>query len=357
MSFRMPILHIGFIPPPVGGLSIHIERLHKRLLAEGLHSLIWDYSEEIKDNPLVRNIHWHSLPFHLLGRIRKPTLYHVHGSNSVTLLMVCLALFISPRSRLIWALHNSRFDKELSSRLFLIRPLLHILSTRAIIVVDNLDNINKIRNMGIKNETLCIPEHISLPCSEINAHLPDDLEEFLKLHKTILAATITAPIFYEGVDLYGIDLLLSLGERLKKENVNFGLVVTVLRPDFGDRSYFRRIKNEIENQGLNPHFKIIEKPLPSLLPLLNRAQIVLRPTYSDGNSMLVNEALSLGKKVVASDCAPRPDGCVLFRNRDFEDFNCAVLDCMKGKSSNLSNIPKDNFPEFLKLYKSVLLER
>lgn len=46
----------------------------------------------------------------------------------------------------------------------------------------------------------------------------------------------------------------------------------------------------------------------------------LRPTNTDGDSFSIWEALYLGIPVIASDATQRPDGCVLFKNRNLDDL-------------------------------------
>ena len=53
---------------------------------------------------------------------------------------------------------------------------------------------------------------------------------------------------------------------------------------------------------------------------MEEADIVLRPTNFDGDSLTVREALMLGKPIVASDVVVRPAGTTLFENRNTDDL-------------------------------------
>lgn len=53
---------------------------------------------------------------------------------------------------------------------------------------------------------------------------------------------------------------------------------------------------------------------------LARCSVFVRPTLKDGDSIALREALALGKTVVASDAAPRPPNCILFRSGDIQDL-------------------------------------
>jgi glycogen(starch) synthase len=50
------------------------------------------------------------------------------------------------------------------------------------------------------------------------------------------------------------------------------------------------------------------------------SQVFIRPTFEDGDSISVREALSLGVPVVASRVGMRPDGAILFHPGDVEDL-------------------------------------
>ena len=53
---------------------------------------------------------------------------------------------------------------------------------------------------------------------------------------------------------------------------------------------------------------------------MKRLTLFLRPTYFDGDSLSVREALALGVPVVASATDFRPDGVITFRIGDLQDF-------------------------------------
>ena len=56
------------------------------------------------------------------------------------------------------------------------------------------------------------------------------------------------------------------------------------------------------------------------LELMSRSDVFLRPTLSDGDSISVREAISLGVPVVASRIGARPAGATLFESGNVEDL-------------------------------------
>jgi len=52
------------------------------------------------------------------------------------------------------------------------------------------------------------------------------------------------------------------------------------------------------------------------LALMSRSAVFVRPTFRDGDSISVREAVSLGVHVIASNVGTRPDGVLLFEPGD-----------------------------------------
>ena len=72
--------------------------------------------------------------------------------------------------------------------------------------------------------------------------------------------------------------------------------------------------------------------------------------------MTVLEALSAGTPVVASDCVGRPEGTLLFKNRDLADLLSKVsktLDGLEEAKGPWGKVPKPNNAEKIEaLYRS-----
>jgi glycosyltransferase involved in cell wall biosynthesis len=61
------------------------------------------------------------------------------------------------------------------------------------------------------------------------------------------------------------------------------------------------------------------------LALMARSSAFVRPTFQDGDSISVREALALGVPVVASNVGTRPEGVMLFAAGDVEGLANAVV--------------------------------
>ena len=67
-------------------------------------------------------------------------------------------------------------------------------------------------------------------------------------------------------------------------------------------------------------------------PLFKKVDLFLRPTNTDGFGISLAEAIHFGTLAIASDVCPRPEGTILFKNRDFNDLFTKVNKILKNKN-------------------------
>mgnify|MGYP001154533439 CR=1 FL=1 len=87
----------------------------------------------------------------------------------------------------------------------------------------------------------------------------------------------------------------------------------------GGLSVLREIRSRIAARGVESNFLVVTEALP-LCPILQRSDLFVRPTNTDGDALSVREALYLRVPALASDVVPRPRGTRLFRTRDAADL-------------------------------------
>ena len=73
-----------------------------------------------------------------------------------------------------------------------------------------------------------------------------------------------------------------------------------------------------------------------LWPLFRKADLMVRPTCTDGYGISIAEALYFDCPAVASDVCVRPEGTLLFNNRDMDDFYEKASDILSQKDFALS---------------------
>jgi glycosyltransferase involved in cell wall biosynthesis len=123
---------------------------------------------------------------------------------------------------------------------------------------------------------------------------------------------------YEGQDLYGLDRCIELAESLRNQHLAFFIIFNVTSIHVGKERY-EWAEQRIEALDLEDCLLLMNESI-SFVKLMEVADIMLRPTLTDGDSLSVREALFLGKTVIASDVVTRPEGVVLYRNGSTEDL-------------------------------------
>jgi glycosyltransferase involved in cell wall biosynthesis len=118
---------------------------------------------------------------------------------------------------------------------------------------------------------------------------------------------------HENEDLYGLDLCIMAAKKNKDNTVKAAFIFIVC--DDSGAIKIDQYKKMITDFELGDCFLLWEAPL-SFIKLVQKSDMVLRPTNTDGDALTVREGLFLGKPVIASDVVLRPAGTKLFKTRD-----------------------------------------
>jgi glycosyltransferase involved in cell wall biosynthesis len=120
-----------------------------------------------------------------------------------------------------------------------------------------------------------------------------------------------------------------------------------------ERPYFDVVLEKA--QGKFPFKVTIRKDLSEeeFLAELARCSVFVRPTFADGDSLALREALALGKTVVASDAVPRPPSCILFRTGDSNDLR-TKLTLATSQPAEKNLLVEDFSESLLTLYADVI---
>ena len=115
------------------------------------------------------------------------------------------------------------------------------------------------------------------------------------------------------VDVYGLDMWINEASQVKENGIPINFVFNV-ESRKGAEGLCLKYKSMIEKLGLTGRFLLLNEDL-SFVKLIEQADLVLRPTNTDGDALTVREALCLGKPIIASDIVERPLGTILFKSR------------------------------------------
>lgn len=317
------ILLIGSYPPPIGGVSIHVKRLHRLLIKKG-HNIDIFHNSPICKSRLLNSIRlFYKIVF------RDYQIVHINGYYKIFILIAHLLKY-TKQYRIFYTDHNPRlFEGKNRISKYLIGNFIENLDY-LILVGDHI--LDKYKENNIK-----LPKNLIVQ----NAFLPPPLEEkdqivrtyssetidFLFNQKPLVIASAWKIVFSKSIDLYGLDMCIELTSRLKKDFPQIGFIFALANDDtnikYIGQMRERIIHHRIEN---NFHFMSGQK---ELWPIFKMADLYIRPTVTDGDAISIREAMYFNCPVVASDAVHRPNGIITFKSRDIEDLYGRVSEILQ----------------------------
>ncbi len=316
----MKTLIIGPLPPPLGGVSVYVSRLRRKLTAEG-HTV--DTVDVGHPDRFGRFIHLLSL---------QPSSYDVIELNvlSTGILSALLARNLAGKCRLTihsgQDLENWGPVKSAVVELFLRR------CGELVFVGPHLRELFDKQGFSLPDTTTIHPAFLPPSLEDettIRQSYSNDVRDFIEQRRPLIVANAFRLVFHEGIDLYGLDMCVELIARLQIEFPNVGLLFALA--EIGERGHYRKIREMIAKRklGNNICFMTGQK---ELWPIFRQADLLVRPTCVDGYGISIAEALYFGCPAVASDVCVRPEGTVVFARGNMDDFQHKCEDILsRGK--------------------------
>ena len=85
-----------------------------------------------------------------------------------------------------------------------------------------------------------------------------------------------------------------------------------------------------------------------------KSDVFVRPTNTDGYGVSIAEAIHFKIPAVASDVCQRPEGTILIRSRDIDDFTSKIKNVLDNYEVHKRRVAKvileDNVEKILELY-------
>ena len=318
---------VGAAPPTIGGVSIHVDRLAGILCAEGVKVTVWDfYSRAAPDiDPTSYSIR--RGPRLLLGLqlvfssfVVRPRVVHLHisGARQVVQLFP-LVLLLSRWTTVIATVHSGSFIKNFEERSSFVKSLATIIFKQFSAVICVNENIRRF----LLSKCGCSKDRVVVIIPFINGSEKDDELTIVDRPKIMIASGYGTSLYSWEVYIKGCCAMADFEEF---RFVFYGKY---------DAPYYREIIDEC-NLLLGRKAKIYNDLSPAaFLKVLNGSHVFVRPTLTDGDSVAVREALSMGKIVVASDAVARPPGCLLFETGSAE----SLITTLRKAVLNFENLP------------------
>ncbi len=343
------VILVGAVPPPYGGVTVHLRRLLEVLRQRNIDVTLFDISGQPKNLDGVVCRRWRWVVWHLL--FAPKAIVHFHNFSPNNLYLYAL---LGLRHTTILTLHNERFLDEIARCGGLQRRLMARAFNRLGCVIAVNDSCATLAQQIVKDGAkVRVVTGFIRPQETNRGSVPPVISDLRKQHRFLLASHAYKLAFLNGCDLYGLDLLIELTYRLVRTH-GLDVATVVLLPNRGDERYYLKLLSLARELGVEERFRIVDKATEEAVPLWSIANVMVRATNTDGESLSIMEALACGTPVIASDCVRRHPAVNLFRTRDVDDLESVafrLLSDIEAARGRVQDIPlKDGAPDLIALY-------
>lgn len=331
---KFDIKELGFIPPIYGGVSVSIARLINKLTADGF-IVGGFYTPENQDPKIIHselfepelNMSTKKIIFCLPKCLRILAPYkvlHSHYSLEHMIYIWCFLHFL--HKKVVITVHNSMVQRFYQECDFINRIFLKLVAKSPDVTWIAVSKQAKEEMLDLpirfKNEIHVIPAYIPDESVKI-CPLPNDLRDYIDRHDKNIVFYGHSFMLHEGKDVYGFGDALNLyAELLKYTDSHIGLVLCL--SDDKDSDKIEKLHEHAAALNIDTHIYWQIGALTNMNALWQSADVYVRPTSTDGDSLAVREALDMGIQVVASDVCPRPSKTKVYKAGDKEDFYAKV---------------------------------
>ncbi len=313
---------IGPFPPPRGGVSVHLSRLAETLIDQGVMVKVFKSNRGENGGGRVRRKLSHLLWLLQLSAGARLDILHIHVSEWRERALI---IFLARRRKIktVVTFHSLR-DELSEMTVWQKRYVSYVVNHADHLIAVGANEERKLTKQ-IKGVAPVSVLHTFIPPRRIDTEIPDKIVEFMQTHELIISANASNMDFYQGQDTYGLDMLVELCGRIRA-HIKVGFVYCLTQVT--DQEYYNKIQAKIKELNLEDEFLIVLDNL-ELWPVLEKSHIFIRPTCTDSYGVSIAEALTLGIPSLASDVCQRPEGTILFRNRNREDLYAKVCEIIQ----------------------------
>jgi hypothetical protein len=310
------ILHFAKQPPPIGGVTIHVQRLNQKLIDNGYVSQVFDYSKKIT--------------IKTLSKIFSSHIVHLHVSNK--LFRLILVIFFRTIGKRIIVTFHGKYDFVHKLDSLSLKFCHHAI----LLNDDSFKNANRISSNKISLLSAFIPPS-NLDPQTLTINSLNEIEELRGKFKYLFCTNAWNIVYDDkGEEIYGGSTLIEVFNELQ----DIALV-------FSDPKGYYRSFLEQKYKSLPPNVMFINYN-HDFIEVIKLCDSLIRATTTDGDSLSVHEALYLGKDVITTNVVNRPNGCILYSNID--GLKIILKDFENYKSKYIHYKYFDPINELLKIY-------
>ncbi|WP_156811151.1 hypothetical protein [Cupriavidus sp. USMAHM13] len=303
---------VGRFPPPIGGVSVFVQRKFESLKDHGAASLDFGNKAWFRE---------------LLGYIFDRNCVFLLNSANLSILAVFFFLGLLPRTVLYDHNASRHFWKSRYSA-FAYRFFIGRLKEVRVVHSHLIDGYAKRGFM----EKVVVESPFLPPRKESRGQIletyPDDVLNFINDRDAfrVVSAAWRYNVDANGFDVYGIATVVGLLRSLRTGGVNARLLLAFA--EFNESDMPKALLHEIRTLRELGALVILDGQR-ELWPVFESANLFLRLTSTDGESVSVLEALYFNCAVIASDVVPRPAEVVTYRYGDSVDLLNKVVENYK----------------------------
>ena len=348
---QLKILLVGPCPPPYGGIGTTVVDLHHHLVAQDSCEVevlnIGEGRAVVNEQYLSVTGAWDYLN-KVVRYARHGYVIHLetngHNFKSWLSALVCSAAGLLNGRRTVIAFGSGNLPTYLQQSAGLARLVIRaVLTWAGVIICRNPSMLQALRAFGGERPRIeIVPGFMGLRGRQFGP-LPKAVEEFCRSHEPVLGATVSLS------PEYGVSLAIQALGRVRERYPHIGLILIGIGPE--TEPYLpelRWVRDRVLLAGtLSPDVT---------LSVMKRLSVFLRPTFFEGDSISVREALALGLPVVASDTGFRPNEVRRFIRGDCQDL-CLQLDVVLSQAARGAPVKHDGHlqegsaPRMLELYR------
>ncbi len=295
---KVDILVIGKKPPPIGGVTIHVQRLFQKLEEK---------SFKFEFLSVTKNL------FILFGATKSTIITHIHSSSPYYRLLIVLIAKIC-NSKVIVTIHGDLGRFKSSFKNDIDNLAVKWSYTPILLNKESLKLAVKLNHRSILSSAFIPPSRMeSLP-----KKLIDDIENLKHNHELLFSTNAYGRTFDKNQnEIYGIEMLIPIFRK----HINYALIIS--DPSSAYFDYFKENHIEIPNNVYLINYQ------HSYFEILKQVDLSIRNTSTDGDPLSVKESLYLKTPVIATDVILRPDGCTVYKREQLgSSFNQIISDAM-----------------------------
>jgi glycosyltransferase involved in cell wall biosynthesis len=319
----MRIALIGSYPDyggNIGGISMHIKRMRNHLLLRGHEPVV--YAMNGRGNPsesIFPTRRLRQIPLIMVRERNALAHLHVTGWKNWAISAIPLRL---RRQKTILTVHGEGLRMSWKSTGAVGRRLIrttlrqydHIVAVNEHVQESVLDILGPVDNLSM------IPAFVPpVPSQTDRDAVPARAWQFIREHQPIVSMNGWVNWLRGTQDLYGFDVMLRAVRDLLRQYPGLGVVAAVCGIAPGADNLWEQIQSQAATLGVQNRICWITEGC-EYYPILERSNLMIRPTRTDGWPLSIGEAMYFGVPVIASDVCARPEGTILFAAGNADDL-------------------------------------